>query len=209
MHHRPRAPSSAAVQTRRRIAIEAARLISESGLRDYRQAREKAAARLGIHDAASLPRNDEIDAALREHQRLFAGPQHAITLRHLREQAREALQFFAAFEPRLVGAVLDGSADAHSAVCVHLHTDQLADVADLLARRGINWSATTRRLRIARDTMREFPALRFEVGDTTIDVTVLPYDALRQAPLNRSSDGPIQRATLAMVEALLGGTQAD
>ena len=35
-------------EQRRRIAVEAARLIAEGGLRDYRQAKLKAASRLGI-----------------------------------------------------------------------------------------------------------------------------------------------------------------
>ena len=40
-------------------------------------------------------------------------------------------------------------------------------------------------------------------GGTSIDLTVLPYDLLRQAPLDRISGRPMQRATLAAVEALL------
>ena len=39
-----------ATEQRRRIAVEAARLIAEDGLRDYRQAKLKAASRLGISD---------------------------------------------------------------------------------------------------------------------------------------------------------------
>ncbi|MEO6690295.1 MAG: hypothetical protein ABIS07_11805, partial [Dokdonella sp.] len=62
-----------AVEVRRRIAVEAARLISEGGLRDYGRAKTKAAAQLGIFDEAGLPKNSEIEDALREHQRLFRG----------------------------------------------------------------------------------------------------------------------------------------
>ena len=42
-------------------------------MRDFHQAKLKAASRLGIHDDASLPRNREIEDALREYQRLFVG----------------------------------------------------------------------------------------------------------------------------------------
>ena len=45
--------------------------------------------------------------------------------------------------------------------------------------------------------------MRFDAGDTAIDVTVLPYDLLRQAPLDRVSEKPMRRAGLAAVEALL------
>ena len=60
-------------ERRHRLAHEAAKLMAEGGIRDYHQAKLKAAARLGIHDDASLPRNREIEDALREYQRLFGG----------------------------------------------------------------------------------------------------------------------------------------
>lgn len=194
-------------ETRRRIAVEAARLISEGGLRDYRQAKLKAAARLGVRDEADLPRNDEIEDALREHQRLFHANDHEATLRRLRTTAREAMRFLRAHEPRLVGAVLDGSADEHSAVCLHLYTDQPRDVLGLLMEQGIPFEEHTRRMRIDRDTTRDVPALAFGADGTPIDLTLLPYDLLRQAPLDRISGRPMQRATLVAVDALLSGAE--
>ncbi len=190
-------------QTRRRIALEAARLITDSGLRDYGQAKLKAAERLGIFDEGALPANHEIEDALREHQRLFHGKSQTHALHSLREAAREAMLFLAAHEPRLVGAVLDGSADEHSAVCLHLYSDHPDIVADHLRERGVPWQQQSRRLRIDRVTAREFPTLQFRAGDAAIDLTILPYNLLRQAPLDRITGKPMQRATLAALEGLL------
>jgi hypothetical protein len=190
-------------QTRWRVAVEAARLMSEGGLRDYGRAKAKAAGHLGVHDEADLPRNSEIEEALREHQRLFHGDGHVRTLRRLREIAREAMRFFARHEPRLVGAVLEGTADEHSAVCLHLYTDQAEDVAIHMLGNRIPYEEQSRRLRLDRETARDFPVLLFNAEDTTIDLTVLPYDLLRQAPFDRISEKPMQRATLAALEALL------
>src|SRR5690606_10843586 len=97
-------------ERRQRLAIEAARVISESGIRDFHLAKLKAAQRLGIHDDQSLPRNSEIETALREYQRLFMGDSQAELLRERRDAAAQAMAFLARFEPRLVGAVLDGTA---------------------------------------------------------------------------------------------------
>ncbi|WP_395684085.1 hypothetical protein [Dokdonella sp.] len=196
-------------ELRRRIAIEAARLVSEGGLRDYRHAKEKAAARLGIFDESSLPKNSEVEDALREHQRLFHADDQPRTLRRLREAAREALRFFARFEPRLVGAVLDGTADVHSAVCLHLYTDQPNDVLAQLQERRIAYEEVSRRVRVDRVTTRDYPALRFSAGDAPIDVTVLPYDLLRQAPLDRVGERPMQRASLAALDSLLHDSARD
>lgn len=189
-------------EQRRRIAVEAARLISESGLRDYGQAKRKAAERLGLFDETSLPNNREIEDALREHQRLFRAEDQASSLYRLRQVAREAMRFFARFEPRLVGAVLEGTADEHSAVCLHLYSDQYYEIEALLRERGIPFESQTRRLRLDRETAQDFPVFLFNADDATIDLTVLPYDLLRQAPLDRLDEKPMQRATLAMVEAL-------
>jgi hypothetical protein len=190
-------------EVRRRIAVEAARLISEEGVRDYRQAKLKAAGRIGVVDDAGLPRNVEIEDALREHQRLFRGDRHADTLRDLRKVALEAMRFFAPYEPRLVGAVLEGSADEHSAVCLHLYSDQPDAIAAFLAEHRIPHDGQTRTLRLDRDSARDFPVFLFSADDTQIDVTVLPYDRLRQAPLDRISEKPMRRASLAAIESLL------
>jgi len=46
------------------LAQEAARIMSEQGIDDYRLAKRKAAERLGATDIAVLPKNSEIEAAL-------------------------------------------------------------------------------------------------------------------------------------------------
>jgi hypothetical protein len=190
-------------ELRRRIAVEAARLISEQGIRDYHLAKRKAAERLGITAETALPRNDEIEAALREHQRLFDADEQPQRLAVLREAAREALLFFSRFEPRLVGAVLDGSADRHSAVCLHVFADEAETVANFLHEQGIPYEQQDRCLRLTRDDAREFPAFQFSAGTIPVDVTVLPPALLRQAPLDRRGDKPMPRARLAALDALI------
>src|SRR3546814_7048268 len=93
-------------ERRRRLAHEAARLMAEGGIRDYHQAKLKAATRLGIHDEASLPRNRDIEDALREYQLLFLGYSYRAALRMPRDAALRELQFSIWFAPRLVGPVL-------------------------------------------------------------------------------------------------------
>ncbi len=188
---------------RARIAFEAARLISETGLRDYALAKRKAATRLGVTDEFSLPKNTEIDAALREHQRLFHAEDQPQRLHALRETAVEAMRFFAQFEPRLVGAVLDGTADEHSAVCLHLFSDDPDAPARHLEEHGIGYETETRRLRFDRDDEADFPVLQFAVDDTAVDVTIFAYDGLRQAPLDRIDGKPMQRATSATLQQLM------
>jgi hypothetical protein len=192
-----------ASEQRRRIAVEAARLISDEGLRDYHQAKLKAASRLGISDDVSLPKNTEIEDALREHQRLFRADEQPRTLHKLREAALEAMRFFERHQPRLVGPVLEGTADEHSAVCLHLHDDRADEIALFLREHGIPYEQRTRRLRLERDLTADVPVYLFTAGDSAIDITVLPYDRLRQAPLDRIDEKPMRRANITTVEELV------
>ena len=188
---------------RRRVAHEAARLMSESGIRDFHLAKRKAAERLGADDATQLPNNAEIDKALREYQRVFQSLEQPQTLRRLREEARDAMRFFKKFDPRLVGAVLEGTADAHSAVCLHLFCDAPEQVMILLDENGIDYEEHDRRLKFAHDEIREFPSLILAHDDLIIDITLLPPEAIRQAPLDRVDDKPMRRASLGAVDELL------
>lgn len=192
-------------QNRRRIAVEAARLMAEHGIRDYHAAKLKAAHSLGLHNENDLPRNADIEDARREHLRLFQADTQPVLLRQKREVAREAMRFFARFEPRLVGAVLDGSADAHSAVCLHLFSDEAEALPRLLHEQDIPFDQSERRLRFGADEVEEFPVYLFSADDVAIDLTVLPSACLRQAPLDRVSDKPMKRASLGALETLLAG----
>lgn len=202
--HRARQHAETRTRERRhRLAHEAARLMAEGGMRDYHQAKLKAADRLGIHDDASLPRNREIEDALREYQRLFLGDAQATALRARREAALRAMEFFAAFEPRLVGPVLDGTADAHSPVHLHAYADDADAVPRFLDEAGIPAESRSRHLRLDRNREADFPVWVFSAEDLTFDLLVLPQDALRQAPLSGVDERPMKRASATQLRELL------
>lgn len=190
-------------RNRVRVAQEAARLMSEHGIRDFHHAKIKAAERLGMGEEQTLPRNEEIEQALREHQRLFQGDSQPQRLRRYREAAIEAMQFFHAYQPRLVGAVLEGTSDAHSAVCLHLFCDNAEAVMLFLRENGVPYETQIRRLRVSKDRNEDYPVLLFAAGEVPFDLTVLPLDALRQAPLDRIDEKPMRRLPLAGLRQLL------
>lgn len=203
MHHAHRHALTRTRERRQQLAFEAARLMAEQGVRDFALAKRKAAQRLGIHDDSAMPRNNEIEQALRDYQRLFQAQSQPQALQQRRLAAVEAMRFLARFEPRLVGAVLDGTGDAHSAVCLQLFADDADAVRHFLDEHGIRYESSERRLRLDREREARFPVLLFAAGEVPFDLTLLPRDALRQAPLDRISEKPMRRATLAAVESLL------
>jgi len=202
--HRARQHAETRTRERRhRLAHEAARLMAEGGIRDFHQAKLKAANRLGIHDDASLPRNREIEDALREYQRLFLGDAQTVALRERREAALRALEFFGNFNPRLVGPVLDGTADAHAPVSLHVHTDDADAIARFLDEHRIPADSRSRHVRLDRMREDDFPVWVFSAEDLSFDVTVLPADTLRQAPLSGVDEKPMKRASATQLRELL------
>lgn len=205
MHRARQHAGTRSRELRHRLAHEAARLIAEGGIRDFHHAKRKAAARLGIHDDASLPRNHEIEDALREYQRLFLGDTHESHLRARREAALQALEFFASFDARLVGPVLAGTAGAHDPVTLHLYCDDADAVPRFLDEAGIPAEPGSRHVRLDRARDDDFPAWLFSAGDTAIELTVLPAAALRQAPLSGVDEKPMPRASASHLRRLLAG----
>jgi hypothetical protein len=186
------------------LAQEAARIMAEEGVRDFRLAKRKAAERLGLPANGTLmPRNTEIEAALIAHQRLFDGAGHTRRLRLLREAALEALAFFAQFRPRLVGSVLSGTAGRHSAVDLHLFAATTEDVVLFLIDQDIPFETSERRLRMGTEEYQWFPVHQFSAGDVAMDLVVFPETFERRVPWSPVDGKPMRRAGPAELRAVL------
>ena len=190
-------------QMRLRIAQEAARIMAEEGVHDFLSAKRKAAARLGAADTRHLPRNTEIEQALIDYQRLFHPGAHAHRLERLRTAALESMRFFDRFDPRLVGSVLNGTANEHSDLNLHLFADTPEDVVLFLMQKHIPFQTSERRLRLTNESSEMYPVYRFMAGDTPIDLTVFPCAGLRQAPLSAVDGKPMRRANITALMELM------
>jgi hypothetical protein len=189
---------------RRALAQEAARIMAEHGVRDFLIAKRKAAERFGVTDgAALLPKNSEIESALAEYQRLFGGASHLQSLDAQRRAALSAMRYLREFEPRLVGAVLAGTATQHTEVQLHLFTERAESVTLKLLDQGIPHEVTERRVKLTPERVRAYPGVRFQVDDQPIEATVFPTDGIRQAPVSPVDGRPMRRASALEVEALL------
>ena len=183
---------------RQTVAQEAARLIVEHGIRDFRVAKTKAAERLGISGRGALPGNAEIELAVSHHLALFGGDAHASHLGQLREAALSAMDLLAEFEPRLVGPVLQGTADHSSAVNLHVFADSPESIALELHAHGYDCRPYERRLKISRGKgakPESFAGYEFQLEHAAIQATVFPVDGIRQAPISPVDGKPMKRAS--------------
>ena len=185
------------------LAQEAARIIVEQGIEDYRAAKIKAAERLGMSGRGSLPGNAEIELAVSEHLKLYGRESHRELLHALRRAALSAMDVLSPFTPRLVGPVLNGTAAANSAVNLHVFADSSEAVAARLDEVSIAYRPYERRLKSRRDRTETYAGFRFDHNESHIEATVFPVNGVRQAPISPIDGKPMQRADFNAVKRLL------
>lgn len=187
------------------IAQEAARLIVEEGIEDYQLAKRKACERLGLSPKSVFPRNQEVEQAVLEYQRLFAGDGQQAELQHLRRVALEVMKLLGGFEPRLAGPVLKGTANALSGIHLHVFSDDAKSVAITFLNADQSYQSVDRRM--TEDNPQGIPGFRLLWRGANVEVLVFPYDGLRAAPPSPVDGKPMRRADMVEVSALLEDEQ--
>ncbi len=185
------------------VAQEAARIIVDQGVRDYRLAKQKAVERLGVNGRGALPGNSEVEAAIADHLQIFGGEEHADMLRMMRTTALSAMELLADFSPRLVGPVLAGTADENSAVNLHIFTDSPEMVAMQIGDMGLRFKPYERRLKSRRGQVETYAGFEFRHQHESIQATVFPVDGIRQAPMSPIDGKPMKRADVDAVQSLV------
>lgn len=192
---------------RRKIAIEAARLMAEHGVKDFLSAKRKAGEKFGVSNGNNMPKNSEIEAALVEHQRLFQADSQPQQLKKFREAALDGMKFFEIFKPRLVGSVLRGTAGPHSDVNLHIFAPTESFV-HFLQQHKIPVDQKQRRYRFGKNKdgsvkEKDIPVFQFMAGEVPFDVAVFDEKAERDIPLSKVDGNPEERASLSVLQKLL------
>lgn len=191
-------------QQRILVAQTAARLMAEQGIQDFHAAKLKAVEQMGLdRNSQNMPRNQEVELALSEYQRLFQSDLQPKVLQRLRAIAQQLMALLEQFQPRLVGSVLSGRATAYSNINLHLFAQTPEFVAMYLLDHGIPYEIHERKVRMGNNQYQDYPVYRFMADDVTIEAMVFDQDGLRQSPLSPVDGKPMQRAARAEVMRLL------
>jgi hypothetical protein len=190
-------------ELQRRIAYEAARILTEYRSDNIAYACQKAAAKLGISHRQQMPTQEEVEVALREQQRMFRGAEQANVLQRLRQSALQAMQTLRQFNPVLVGSVFKGTADSNSHVQLHLYANTPEEVLFSLSDLHIPWQERQRSYNFSNGQRREIPIFQFSADDVMFELLVLPADSPHTRPLDPQDNHPIQGASLKQLTALV------
>jgi hypothetical protein len=184
------------------LAQEAARLICDHGITDYRSAKLKAAEKLGLTRFRALPTNCEIELAVAERSRIFHAEAQSAVLSEMRATAITVMHDLLSFRPLLVGPVLLGNITEHSAIELHLFSEPAENVGAHLLSRHIRYRSISQHLKLRRDKPETFPAYRFATNAFEVLTTVLPERRQMHAPLSPIDGKPMRRARLKEVQQL-------
>ncbi|MEC5215787.1 hypothetical protein RCH09_000721 [Actimicrobium sp. GrIS 1.19] len=135
---------SDAEQLRAEIAAAAARMIAEDGA-DFGSAKRRAVKQiLGNRKLRGdvMPDNAQVEAEVRIYNELFFGDTQPARLLALRQLALQLMTELAPFAPYLVGAVLNGTAGAHSDIRLHLFAESAKDVEIYLLNKNIDFEVS-------------------------------------------------------------------
>ena len=194
------------------IACEAARLMYLDGVREYRDAKRKAAKRFGSEKALSLgshlPTNAEIH---QEFARLLSAREADLLperLLRLRLAAVTYLELFAEFSPYLVGSVLSGAVTSQSDIDIHLFSDSVEEVEDLLYRNGMTFETETVPIRKG-GKITDYTHIYLEDAEVVIECSVYPTDEKNNRTISSITGKPMERANLKQLKKIIAAGLCD
>jgi hypothetical protein len=191
------------------IAIEAARIMYDEGVKQYFTAKRIAARRVlgkqGAKEARfrpqDLPSNGEIRDALLSLAELSEGPDREVSLFVMRVCALQVMTVMHAFAPRLIGSVASGHIRRGSDIDIQLFTDEPDGPELVAAERG--WPSTLERVTIRKaNELREYTHLHVEL-QFAIEFTIYPRNELRHRPRSSTDGKPIDRKSISALRAIL------
>jgi hypothetical protein len=191
----------------KRIAYDAARILTELRSDNLAYACRKAAAKHGVTRAQMMPSREEIELALREQQRLVIGEKQHDALRKLRHSALEAMQALHHFHPLLVGPVLRGTADSNSRIELHLFADTPEEVLFTLSDLHIPWQEKQRNMTYSDSSHGLLPCFQFCADMIQFVLVVFPPGNKHRRPLDPLDNRPYEGASLKQLKEILAGDQ--
>lgn len=191
-------------RVRRQIAFLAAQMMYARAESEYFTAKRKAAKRLGVeyrHRPGDLPTNREIRDQIQAMARVHEGPKRLETLRDMRVEALRLMRRLARFRPRLIGSVRTGQVRQGSDIDIHIFSDSLALVTDLLDELELPYDVEHKRV-VKHGEARTFTHIH--VRDRhTFELTLYPEDKAHYVFKSSITGKAIERASIAELEALL------
>jgi hypothetical protein len=188
---------------RQAIALEAARLMYERVESEYYTAKRKAAKRLCRRGCKpeDLPSNAEIRDQIQVFARIHEGDKRTEHLRDMRLEALRLMRLLCAFKPRLIGSVMTGHVRKGSDIDIHIFTDSVGLVTDVLENDGLQYDVERKQV-VKHGESRVFTHIHVHAR-FTVEITVYPEDKAHYVFRSSVTGKAIERASIRELEELI------
>src|SRR5713101_6778140 len=188
---------------RRQIALDAARLMYERVESEYYTAKRKAAKQLyrkGVKPE-DLPSNAEIREQIQHFARIHEGDRRIENLRDMRLYALRLMRLLRAFRPRLIGSVMTGHVRKGSDIDIHVFTDGVSLVTDILKNEGYQFDVERKQV-VKHQESRVFTHIHI-YDRFNFELTVYSEDKAHYVFKSSVTGKAIERASIRELEELL------
>jgi HD domain len=188
---------------RRQIALDAARLMYERVESEYYTAKRKAAKQLcrkGVKPE-DLPSNAEIREQIQHFARIHEGDRRTENLRAMRLEALRLMRVLRQFRPRLIGSVMTGHVRKGSDIDIHIFTDGVGLVTDILQNEGYQFDVERKQV-VKHQEARVFTHIHI-FDRFNFELTVYPDDKAHYVFRSSVTGKAIERASIRELEELL------
>jgi hypothetical protein len=196
-------------KVRQAIAFEAARLMYERVESEYFTAKRKAAKRLCRRACKpeDLPSNAEIRELIQTFARLHEGDKRTQHLRDMRLHALRLMRLLRRFRPRLIGSVMTGHVRRGSDIDLHLFTDSVEAVSNILESEGYQFDVERKQV-VKHNEARVFTHVH--VRDRfNFELTVYAEDKAHYVFKSSITGKAIERASIKELEDLIRAEYPD
>ncbi len=192
---------------RRMIAQEAARLMYEDGINEYRDAKRKAAKHFGPEKVLSLGSHLPSNAEIHEEVQRLIGiyeekvlPERLLRLRILALRYMEILE---PFSPYLVGSVLSGAVTERSDIDIHIFAESMEEVEEYLKEKRVPFEQDVVTIRRGGEFF-EYPHIYIEDEGTVIECSVYPPEEIHKRSKSSITGRPIERVDAKKLRKIIG-----
>lgn len=194
---------------RRQIAFEAARLMYARTESEYYTAKRKAAKQVcrGGVKPEDLPSNAEIREQIQCFARLHEGDRRTENLRDMRIEAVRFLRMLQGFKPRLIGSVMTGHVRKGSDIDIHIFSDSVALVADVLSGEGLQYDVERKQV-LKHGEERVFTHIHVH-GRFDVEITCYAADKAHYVFKSSITGKAIERCSLKELEKFMAEEYPD
>lgn len=173
---------------------------------DLSGALKRAGRNLGIKPQQARPPLGVLRSAIQDHRSLFR-PQQMQLLQARRQLALDAMRTFADFRPRLFGALIHGDGPL-DVVRLLVLADTVEQLMLFLKDRNMPWREAETLLNYSGGRRLAHPTLRFQAGETMVELVVLGHGSRSDPPRDPVTGGPLETLATDELAALVARGQA-